>query len=152
MCRVRCAEYSVLASSPGVRRMSSRREHWAFCLLAVTYEAGVSLWAGFISSGWIAGFWGRSSDVVATGGAGVWVFLLVKCALEVLWRLVVQAAADEVLDGGVCVIARRPGDADLAGADAGDGPVGDARARVVAGGGFGGQGNAVAVGDRGQQG
>jgi hypothetical protein len=46
----------------------------------------------------------------------------------------------------------RPGDADLARADAGDGPVGDARARVVAGGGFGGQGDAVAVGDRSQKG
>jgi hypothetical protein len=30
--------------------------------------------------------------------------------LEVLWRLVVQAAADEVLDDGVGVVGGRPGD------------------------------------------
>src|SRR6266705_5589987 len=78
--------------------------------------------------------------------------LLVRLVLEVLWRFVVQAAADEVLDDGVGVVGGRPGDADLAGADAGDGPVGDAGACVVAGGGFGGQGDAVAVGDRGQPG
>ena len=65
-------------------------------------------------------------------------------------RLVVQAAADEVLDDGVGVVGGRPGDADLARADAGDGPVGDAGAGVVAAGGFGDQGDAVAVGDRGQ--
>ena len=64
----------------------------------------------------------------------------------------VQAAADEVLDDGVGVVGGRPGDADLAGADAGDGPVGDAGAGVVAGGGFGDQGDAVAVGDHGQDG
>ena len=57
---------------------------------------------------------------------------------------------DEVLDDGVGVVGGWPGDSDLAGADAGDGPVGDAGARVVAGGGFGDQGNTVAVGDRGQ--
>ena len=62
-------------------------------------------------------------------------------------RLVIQAAADEVLDDGVGV-GGRPGNADLAGADAGDGPVGDVGAPVVAGGGFGGQGDAVAAGDR----
>ena len=66
------------------------------------------------------------------------------------WRLVVQAAADEVLDDGVGVVGGRPGHADLARADAGDGPVGDAGACVVAAGGFGDQGDAVAVGDRGQ--
>src|SRR5258707_587497 len=75
---------------------------------------------------------------------------LVRLVLEVLRRLVVQAAADEVLDDGVGVVGGRPGDADLARADAGDGPVGDAGSGVVAGGGFGGQGDAVAVGDRGQ--
>jgi dihydrofolate reductase len=53
----------------------------------------------------------------------------------VLLRLVVQAAADEVLDNGVGVVGGRPGDTNLARADAG--------ARVVAGGGFGGQGDAV---------
>src|SRR6516164_8698730 len=67
-------------------------------------------------------------------------------------QLVVQAAADEVLDDRVGVVGGWPGDADLAGADAGDGPVGDAGARVVAGGGLGCQGDAVAVGDRGQPG
>jgi anti-sigma regulatory factor (Ser/Thr protein kinase) len=46
---------------------------------------------------------------------------------------VVPAAADQVLDDGVGVIGGRPGDADLAGADAGDGPVGDVGAGVVAG-------------------
>jgi hypothetical protein len=51
--------------------------------------------------------------------------------LEVLRQLVVQAAADEVLDDGVGVVGGRPGDADLAGADAGDGPVGDAGTGVV---------------------
>src|SRR6266851_3704861 len=76
--------------------------------------------------------------------------LLVRLGLEVLWRLVVHAAADEVLDDGVGVVGGQPGDANLAGADAGDGPVGDAGARVVAGGGFGDQGDAIAVGDRGQ--
>src|SRR6266568_6610296 len=87
---------------------------------------------------------------VVTGSAGIWLLLLVRLVLEVFWRLVVQAAADEVLDDGVGVVGGRPGDADLAGADAGDGPVGDTGACVVAGGGFGGEGDAVAVGDRGQ--
>ena len=64
-----------------------------------------------------------------------------------LWWLVVQAASDEVLDDGVGVVGGRPDDADLAGADASDGPVCDAGAGVVAGGGFGGEGDAVAVGD-----
>jgi hypothetical protein len=91
-------------------------------------------------------------DVVVIGSAGVWLLLLVRLILEVLWRLVVQTAADEVLDDGVGVVGGGPGDADLARADAGDGPVGDAGACVVAGGGFGGQGDAVAVGDRGQPG
>src|SRR5690349_16105146 len=65
--------------------------------------------------------------------------------------LVVQAAADEVLDDGVGIAGGWPGDGDLAGADAGDGPVGDAGTGVVAGGGLGYQGDAVAVGDRGQE-
>lgn len=65
---------------------------------------------------------------------------------------VVQAAADEVLDDGVGVVGGWPGDADLAWADAGDGPIDDARARIITGCGFGGQGDAVAVGDRGQPG
>src|SRR5262249_30180485 len=64
----------------------------------------------------------------------------------------VQAAPDEVLDDGVGVVGRLPGDADLAGADASDGPVGDAGARVVACGRFGSQPDAVTVGDRGQPG
>src|SRR5262249_20781677 len=65
---------------------------------------------------------------------------------------VILAAADEVLDNGVGVAGRGPGDGDLAGADAGDGPVGDAGTGVVAGGGLGDQRDAVAVGDRGQEG
>src|SRR5215467_11913977 len=71
-------------------------------------------------------------------------------ALRLLCRLVIQAAADEVLDDGIGVVGGWPGDADLARADAGDGPVGDAGACVVAGGGFRNQGDAIAVGDRRQ--
>src|SRR5215472_4543722 len=67
-------------------------------------------------------------------------------------RRVLQAAADEVLDDRVVVAGGRPRDADLARGDTGDGPVGNAGARVVAGGGFGGQRDAVAVGDGGQPG
>ena len=55
------------------------------------------------------------------------------------------AASDEVLDDGVGVVGGRPDDADLARADASDGPVCDAGAGVVAGGGFGGEGDAVAA-------
>ena len=67
-------------------------------------------------------------------------------------RLVVQAATDEVLVDGVGVVGGRPGHADLARADACDGPVSDAGACVVTAGGFGDQGDAIAVGDRGQVG
>jgi hypothetical protein len=38
----------------------------------------------------------------------------------VSWRLVVQAAADEILDVGVGVVGGRPGDAGLARADVGE--------------------------------
>src|SRR5262249_54545665 len=77
---------------------------------------------------------------------------LLQGAQFLTWRPMVQAAPDEVLDDGVGVVGRLPGDADLAGADASDGPVGDAGARVVACGRFGSQPDAVTVGDRGQPG
>jgi hypothetical protein len=45
----------------------------------------------------------------------VWLLLLVRLVLEVLWRLVVQTAADEVPDDGVGVVGGRPGHADWLG-------------------------------------
>jgi hypothetical protein len=48
------------------------------------------------------------------------IFWAFSWAAQVIW-LVVLAAADEVPDDGVGVSVGRPGDADLAGADFGDG-------------------------------
>src|ERR671914_1627037 len=53
----------------------------------------------------------------------------------------------EVADDRVVVVGDGPGDADLAGADSGDGAVDHARALVEAGGGLWGEADAVAVGD-----
>src|SRR5215469_12023679 len=56
--------------------------------------------------------------------AGVYQPVLGNLTKALRTRSAVEAAADEVLDDTIGVVGGRPRDADLAGADAGDGPVG----------------------------